>query len=86
MYGSRFFRGLLIPTVALAVALPVAAQPSAEQMRRGRQAVVERFEAAAPEIGEPMPDLTVLDDEGREHPLRALLRGNYSVLVLGCLT
>ena len=46
----------------------------------------QRFEEAAPAIGEPMPDLTVYDAEGEALRLRELLRDHYTVLVLGCLT
>ena len=40
----------------------------------------------APAIGEPMPDVVVYDDEGAPHRLPDLLRGHYSVIILGCLT
>lgn len=53
---------------------------------RGWKMVEERFAAAAPAIGEAAPDVTVLDADGKEHQLRTILEGNYSVLVLGCLT
>ena len=50
-----------------------------------REQVNWQFESKAPGIGEPLPDITVLDAEGRDFPLRDL-RGSYSVLVFGCLT
>lgn len=53
---------------------------------RGRNEVEKLFAAAAPAIGEAAPDVKVLDADGKEHQLRAILKGNYSVLVLGCLT
>ncbi len=46
----------------------------------------QRFEEAAPAIGEPMPDLTVYDAGGAERQLGQLLQGHYTVIVLGCLT
>lgn len=52
----------------------------------GRSASIDRFEAAAPAIGEPMPDLVIYDAGGKEVRLRDLLRDRYTVLVLGCLT
>lgn len=76
-------RRLALPLVPLALvtagALPAAAQS-------GRDAVTERFLAAAPAIGEPMPDLVVYDESGEEVRLRKLLEQHYTVLVLGCLT
>ena len=84
MGGKRL--AMLILGGSLVQAGLVTAQPRSEAMRRGREAAVRRFEAAAPRIGEPMPDLTLYDDRGRDAPLRELLQGHYTVLVLGCLT
>ena len=50
-----------------------------------RQALEAKFEAASPAIGAPLPDLSAYDAEGREFKLSSL-KGNYSVLVFGCLT
>ena len=44
------------------------------------------FEAVAPDVGEPMPDVLVYDDEGMPHRLPELLSGHYTVIILGCLT
>ena len=44
------------------------------------------FEANAPQIGEPLPDLVIHDDMGNPVNLRELADENYKVLVLGCLT
>ena len=38
-----------------------------------------------PLVGKKLPDLTVFDENGDEFPLRQL-RGEYSVIVFGCLT
>ena len=38
-----------------------------------------------PEVGTILPDVTVYNDKGDELAVREL-RGNYSVLVFGCLT
>ena len=51
----------------------------------GRQAMQQRFDLAAPELGSAFPDLRAYDDSGKEISLSAL-RGNYTVLVFGCLT
>ena len=47
---------------------------------------MEEFEANAPKVGEPLPDITVLDDLGNPVNIRDLAGENYKVLVLGCLT
>ncbi len=36
-------------------------------------------------VGQPLPDITVYDAQGKEFSLSSL-KGNYSVLVFGCLT
>ncbi len=43
------------------------------------------FGSSAPNVGDSLPDITVYDSEGKEFNLRRM-RGNYSVLVFGCLT
>ena len=49
------------------------------------QARTERFEATTPAIGDPMPDLSAYDGDGRKFELGSL-KGSYTVLVFGCLT
>ena len=44
-----------------------------------------RFESA-PQLGEMVPDLTIVDDQGGPANLRELTTGQYTVLTLGCLT
>ena len=44
-----------------------------------------RFEQA-PQIGEMIPDLTIVDDKGNPANLRSLTSGHYTVMTLGCLT
>ena len=48
--------------------------------------LIERFEAEAPKVGEPLPDITVYDDLGNLVNIRELANENYKVLILGCLT
>ena len=43
------------------------------------------LERAGLEIGQTLPELTIVDADGQPFPL-ARLRGRYSVLVFGCLT
>lgn len=42
--------------------------------------------ANAPQVGDMVPDLTIVDRDGAPVNLRELTRENYTVLVLGCLT
>ena len=45
-----------------------------------------RFLAIAPQIGDMVPDLEIVDDKGNPVSLRELTQGQYTVLTLGCLT
>lgn len=84
-------------TLLLALALAAPAT-SLAQRQRGRQGsgrdqgfggggrLTANFEAVAPDIGDAMPDVLVYDDEGMPHRLPELLRGHYTVIILGCLT
>ncbi|MFV1967199.1 MAG: hypothetical protein ACC628_17355 [Pirellulaceae bacterium] len=61
-------------------------KPSAKKAAESpRERVIRRFESKAPGIGDPLPDITVFDADGNEFPLQSL-RGDYTVLVFGCLT
>jgi cytochrome oxidase Cu insertion factor (SCO1/SenC/PrrC family) len=70
---------------------PVHAADAAAGGRRQRPAAPprgslnQRFDQAAPAIGSQVPDLTVYDADGKPFPLRQL-KGDYTVLVFGCLT
>ena len=44
-----------------------------------------RFEMA-PKIGEPLPDISVVDRDGNPVNVREVASEHYTVLVLGCLT
>ncbi len=59
---------------------------SAEAQINPREQANLRFEAAAPAVGEPLPDLVVYDAGGEKQRLGQLLQGHYAVIVLGCLT
>ncbi len=59
---------------------------SAQAQLNPRQQAIHRFEATAPAVGEPLPDLAVYDSAGKERRLGELLQGHYTVIVLGCLT
>ena len=85
----------VLALLCIVALMPLVA--TAQQRRRGQgfergaagagaDAVSARFEASAPDIGEPMPSLTVYDRDGKPLRLRELLQGHYTVIVLGCLT
>ena len=82
---------LLLCFVAVGVAQQTegsetARRPNAKPgVESPKERVNRKFESTAPGIGEPLPDVTVLDADGREFSLRSL-RGKYTVLVFGCLT
>ncbi len=44
-----------------------------------------RFENG-PKVGDSVPDLTIVDDQGHPANLRDITRGHYTVMTLGCLT
>ena len=44
-----------------------------------------RFENG-PKVGEMVPDVTIVDDQGRPVSVRELAQGQYTVMTLGCLT
>jgi hypothetical protein len=47
---------------------------------------IPRFIELGPKVGEPLPDLTIVNDLGQPVNIREMTKGAYSVLVLGCLT
>jgi hypothetical protein len=81
-------RKIVHATVALAlVATPLLS--NAQQGRRppgGPGGDIPKFLELGPKVGEQMPDVTIVDDMGMPVNIRELTKGNYSVLVLGCLT
>jgi len=60
-----------------------ASPPTAEEHPRER--VNRIFDELSPPPGEPLPDVTIYDAQGRKFPLRNL-RGRHTVLLFGCLT
>ena len=44
------------------------------------------FSDSVPDVGDALPDLTLHDADGKTVQLQDLLRGHYTVLILGCLT
>jgi hypothetical protein len=78
VFLSLVIAGLLQSSVALAqqgMGVPGAERPN------------PRFDASAPEIGDQIPDLTIVDDQGNPVNIRELAsQSQYTVLTLGCLT
>ena len=47
--------------------------------------LTSRFDRESPQIGDPLPEVSGVDSDGNVFPL-ANLKGQYTVLVFGCLT
>ena len=71
---------------ALGLLAALGSAVSAQAQFNPRQQATRRFEATAPAVGEPLPDLSVYDAGGKQRRLGELLQGHYTVIVLGCLT
>jgi cytochrome oxidase Cu insertion factor (SCO1/SenC/PrrC family) len=56
----------------------------ADSLNLAGQLAIE-FEGAAPSVGEALPDVTIFDAQGQPFNLNRL-KGDYSVVVFGCLT
>lgn len=59
-------------------------RPARKGLSPGKVLVL-RFDRAAPQIGDPLPDTAGLDADGKEFKLRSL-KGHFTVLTFGCLT
>ena len=77
----------LVTVLSLLILLPWNRNAAAQQRSSfsGRQAMQQRFDRAAPEVGAAFPDLRAYDAQGKEFSFNTL-RGHYTVLVFGCLT
>lgn len=81
--------GAIRKIVHAIVALALISTPllsNAQQQRRGPTGDIPRFLESGPKVGEQVPDVTIVDDMGMPVSVREITKGNYSVLVLGCLT
>ena len=74
--GTLFVVGRLLQAV---MAQPLALENSP------RDNVIHEFNRLAPAVGAPLGDVKVLDAEGHSFDLGAV-RGQYTVVVFGCLT
>ncbi len=72
-------------TVLVATTLLAATDPAGYAQQRERPDN-ETFLHQSPRVGELIPDVIGYDEQGEPFPLRARLRGSYTVLVFGCLT
>lgn len=59
---------------------------NAQRAPGGPSGDIPRFLELGPKVGEQLPDLSIFDDMGNPVNVRDITKGNYSVLVLGCLT
>lgn len=75
------FLGVVQPAVAQAPAMGMGMG-----MGAGPTAMDERFYSTVPGIGELAPDIQVVNDRGDPVNIREMATGQYTVLVLGCLT
>lgn len=79
--------GVISKIVGTAIVLTMVAVPSMSNAQRaGPSGDIPRFIELGPKVGEQLPDLTIFDDMGSPVNIREITKGNYSVLVLGCLT
>lgn len=101
MRWNQVGMGLLTGCLTMLLALPTMAQPERNQQRgrgigqdgpanrgplnRGPSNSNGRFELRGPEVGAPLPDIQLFDENGQPVSL-ASIKGSYSVLVFGCLT
>jgi cytochrome oxidase Cu insertion factor (SCO1/SenC/PrrC family) len=60
-------------------------EPAEEKPEQPRQIVIRVFNETSPEIGQPLPAVACFDETGERFQLRQL-KGQYSVLMFGCLT
>lgn len=86
--SSNIFRKIVHATVALAlVSTPLLSNAQQGQRARGGPTGdIPKFIELGPKVGERLPDVTIVDDMGMPVNVREITKGNYSVLVLGCLT
>lgn len=71
---------LMISTAVVLSSSPAFGQEAGAGQATGRF-------VGAPEVGEQIPDVTIVDDQGNPVNIRELAsRSPYTVLTLGCLT
>lgn len=92
MFSNAQRRSVTRKIVHATVALALIATPALSNAQQGQRGPggpsgdIPRFLDVGPKVGEQLPDLTIVDDMGMPVNIREITKGNYSVLVLGCLT
>jgi hypothetical protein len=81
-----FAAALFLAGVASAQAPGGTAGGMARGMGAGPSGMDTRFMAIVPAIGEQIPDVTIVDDQGNPVNMRDITTGQYTVLTVGCLT
>lgn len=75
----------LAMVVAGAATLTAAATLAQPQQQRPRRGMPKMLDDSAPKIGEQLPDVSIHTDSGDAYRT-SLLKGKYTVLIVGCLT
>jgi hypothetical protein len=70
----------------VAVASAQGAAGMGRGMGAGPTGMDTRFMDIVPDIGEQLPDISIVDDQGNPVNMRDITTGQYTVLTLGCLT
>ncbi len=87
----RRLSSLVIFAAALCLASIASAQAPGGMARGmaaggGPTGMDTRFMDIVPDIGEQLPDISIVDDQGNPVNMRDITTGQYTVLTLGCLT
>ena len=77
--------GIVLALVVTSASFAQKPEQSKKGTRSGMQALRDRFAKNSPAIGKPLPDVTVVDANGKKFAIKDL-RGKHTVLVFGCLT
>jgi cytochrome oxidase Cu insertion factor (SCO1/SenC/PrrC family) len=76
---------LILSLVAVSFLSASVAFGQPNQARSARDGVIQSFDRKSPAVGEQLPDIKAYNAAGE--PIRlGELKGNYTVLVFGCLT
>ena len=76
---------LFLSSVAVTLLSATIAVGQPRQDQSARDGVIQSFDRKSPAVGEQLPDLNAYNAAGETIRLGEL-KGNYSVLVFGCLT
>jgi hypothetical protein len=78
-------KSLVSAFLAVSLLLASFAIGQTKQGRSAREGVMQSFERKSPAVGERLPDLKAFNAAGETIQLGEL-KGDYTVLVFGCLT